>query len=172
MQHLIRGSDGTLARRRARAAADRLDDVFRQFLGELSGDRTRLEGLAVLLAGATRLRLAADSLWSLADGSRGGARYVGALDSAGRQVRSWYTGLGEAVGEAQVPPPPDDGDRERLVRVLSQARDTAGDGESGDSAALALLWAAEHLDTLRSLELQLVGPAGELAGEAPRGLRI
>ena len=36
VQHLIRGSDGSLARRRARAAADRLDDVFRQFLGELS----------------------------------------------------------------------------------------------------------------------------------------
>jgi uncharacterized membrane protein YccC len=173
VQHLIRGSDGTRARRRARAAADRLDDVFRQFLGELSGDRTRLEGLAVLLAGATRVRLAADSLWSLADGSRGRARYAGALDIEVREVRSWYTGLGEALGEAQVPPPPDEGDRERRVRVLSRARETAAaDRESGHSAALALLWAAEHLDNLRSLELQLVGPAGELAGEAPRGLRI
>src|SRR5918996_4487292 len=79
VQHLIRGSDGTHARRQARAAADRLDDVFRQFLGELSGERTRLEGLAVLLAGATRLRLAADSLWSLADGSSSPPRYVDAL---------------------------------------------------------------------------------------------
>jgi hypothetical protein len=173
VQHLIRGSDGTRARRQARAAADRLDDVFRQFLGELSGDRTRLEGLAVLLAGATRLRLAADSLWSLADGSRGRTRYVGALDTEVRQVRSWYTALGETLGEAQVPPPPDDGDRERRVRVLSHVRETAaGEDDSGASAALALLWAAEHLDTLRSLELQLVGPAGELAGEAPRGLTI
>jgi len=167
VQHLIRGSDGDHARRQARAAADRLDDVFRQLLGELSGDRTRLEGLAILLAGATRLRLAADSLWTLGDRFSGAPRYVDALDGEVRRVRSWYTALGDALGGAHVPPPPDDGDRERLTRVLNGAQASATNPESGTSTALALLWAAEHLDNLRSLELQLVGPAGELAGEAP-----
>ena len=172
VQHLIRGGDGTHARRQARAAADRLDDVFRQLVGELSGDRTRLEGVAILLAGATRLRLAADSLWSLGDRFRGAPRYVDALDGEVRRVRSWYTALGEALGGAHVPPPPDDDNRERLTRVLNGAQESATQPESGTSTALELLWAAEHLDNLRSLELQLVGPAGELAGEAPRGVRI
>ena len=172
VQHLIRGSDGAHARRQARAAADRLDDVFRQLLGELSGDRTRLEGLAILLAGATRLRLAADSLWSLGDRFRAAPRYVEALDGEVRRVGSWYAALGEALGDAHVPPPPDDDDRQRLTRVLNGAQESATNSESGPSTALALLWAAEHLDNLRSLELQLVGPAGELAGEAPRGLPI
>jgi hypothetical protein len=89
-----------------------------------------------------------------------------------RRVRSWYTALGEALGDAHVPPPPDDDNREPLTRVLNGAQESATNPESGTSTALELLWAAEHLDNLRSLELQLVGPAGELAGEAPRGLRI
>jgi uncharacterized membrane protein YccC len=173
VQHLIRGSDNTRARRQARAAADRLDDVFRQFLGELSGDRTRLEGLALLVAGATRVRLAADSLWSLADGSADRTRYVDALDAEVQRVRSWYTALGEALGDAQLPPPPDDDDRERRLRVLSGARETAAtDGDAGINVALAEVWASQHLDKLRELELELVGPAGQFAGEASRGLKI
>jgi hypothetical protein len=59
------------------------------------------------------------------------------------------------------------------MRVLSDARQTAADGAgTPTSNALALLWAAEHLDNLQALELQLVGPAGELAGGPVRGLRI
>ena len=33
--------------------------------------------------------------------------------------------------------------------------------------AAGLLFAAQHLDNLRRLELQLVGPAAELAGQPP-----
>ena len=157
VHQLIHGGDSTRARRQARAAADRLDDAFRQYLGELSGDRKRLEGLAILLAGATRLRLAADSLWSLADVAPGRVGDADGLDVEVRRVRSWYTALGEALGDARLPPPPDDGDRGHHVDL---------------PAALSLLWAAQHLDNLRELELQLVGPAGELAGAMPSGLRI
>ncbi|MGH3101636.1 MAG: FUSC family protein, partial [Thermoleophilia bacterium] len=115
VQHLIRGSDVTRARRQARAAADRLDDDFRQLLGELAGDRKRLEGLAVLLTGATRLRLAADSLWSLADGTASHAPYVSALDAEVRRIRSWYSALADALGDGRMPPPSDD-DPERQMR--------------------------------------------------------
>ena len=91
-----------------------------------------------------------------------------------RRVRSWYAALGDALRDARTPPPTDDDDDpDRYLRVLSDARQTAvGGAGTGASNTLALLWAAEHLDNLRALELQLVGPAGELAGGPARSLRI
>ena len=79
IQQLMRGDDALCSRRQARAAANRLDDAFRQYLGELSGNRAKLEDLATLLAGTTRLRLAAYSvsaLVGLLDGSSGRERYM------------------------------------------------------------------------------------------------
>ena len=63
---------------------------------------------------------------------------------------------------------PEDGDHEGPVRHLRYARETvAREAEAGAGVALALLWASAHLDNLRRLELDLVGPAGNLAGHPP-----
>jgi uncharacterized membrane protein YccC len=171
VHQVIRGADATGARRQARAAGDRLDDAFRQYLSELSGNRARLEDVATLLAGATRLRLAAYSLSTLAglsDGSPGRERLRRTLDQEGRRLRSWYVALGDSIVEARRPPAPDDGDRDGPLRLLGYAREpVARDSGSGAALALMLLWASQDLANLRRLEVDLVGPAGELAGHPP-----
>ena len=171
VHQVIRGADATGARRQARAAGDRLDDAFRQYLSELSGNRARLEDVATLLAGATRLRLAAYSLSTLAglsDGSPGRERLRRTLDHEGRRLRSWYVALGDSIVEARRPPAPDDGDRDGPLRLLGYAREpVARDSGSGAALALMLLWASQDLANLRRLEVDLVGPAGELAGHPP-----
>jgi uncharacterized membrane protein YccC len=175
VQQLVRGGDSTRARLEARAAAHRLDDVFRQYLGELSGDRTKMDDLATLLAGATRVRLAAYSLSTLPhppDGDSGRAHDLDALDSEARRLRSWYAALGEALSGVQPPPAPDDGTDDDRVRILQSAHEAAArDGGSGARLALSLLWAAQQLDNLRRLEPQLAGAAGELAGRPPERRR-
>jgi uncharacterized membrane protein YccC len=166
IDQLVRGGDVARFRRQARAAAARLDDAFRQYLSELSGDRAKLEDLATLLAGTTRVRLAAYSLSTLAvlaDGSPRREQYMRGLDGEGQRLRSWYVSLGQAIVDARVPPAPHDGPPEDPLRRLRDARRT----DAGEGPALALLWAAQHLDNLRRLELELVGPARELAGRAP-----
>jgi uncharacterized membrane protein YccC len=171
IQELIRGGTAARSRRQARAAANRLDDAFRQYLGELSGNRAKLEDLATLLAGTTRLRLAAYSLSRLVglfDGSSGRERDMHALESEGRRLRSWYLALSETIVDARVPPAPDDGNHEGPPGLLRDARESGtAEAESGAGLALALLWAAQHLDNLRRLELDLVGPARQLAGQPP-----
>jgi hypothetical protein len=171
VHEVIRGADATGARRQARAAADRLDDAFRQYLSELSGNRSRLEDVARLLAGATRLRLTAYSLSTLAglsDGSPGPVRVLRTLDEEGRRLSSWYLALGDSIVDARMPPAPDDSDRDGPLRRLGYAREPlARDSESSPGLALMLLWASQHLANLRRLELDLIGPAGELAGHPP-----
>jgi uncharacterized membrane protein YccC len=168
VRQLVRGGDVARARRAARAAADRLDDAFRQYVGELAGDHAKLEDVAILLAGATRLRLAGYSLSTLArlsDGSPGGEPCMDALDGDAGRVHAWYVGLAEAFAGAGPPPRPEEDDPEGRVRVLACARETAArHGEAGIRRAVALLWAAQHLENLRGLERELVGPAAQLAG--------
>ncbi|MDX6698599.1 MAG: hypothetical protein QOE65_1996 [Solirubrobacteraceae bacterium] len=155
------------ARREARAAADRLDDAFRQYLAEDSADRGHREDLAKLVAGATRVRLGAYSLSTLApppDGS-GPGRSVDALDGEVRRLRSWYSALGDALLEARPAPPPRHRDMDGRLRVLRCAHEAvAREDAAGVGLGLGLLWAGQQLDDLRRLESQLVAPAGELAG--------
>jgi uncharacterized membrane protein YccC len=163
VQQLVHAGDATRARRQARAAADRLDDAFRQYLGERSGDRARLEELATLHAGATRVRLAAYSLSMLARpsaGSSGRERGADVLDGEVRRLHAWYVALGDAIVAAEPPPPPDDRDPELRLRILAYVRETvARDDEAGIRFAVGLLWATQHLDNLRRLEVELAGSA-------------
>ena len=81
------------ARQIARAAANRLDDAFRDYLTESSTHQGDREGLAMLVAGTTRVRLAAYSLSTLTPAPAGGPRIDGgaqALAAEVAAVRSWY----------------------------------------------------------------------------------
>jgi hypothetical protein len=76
--------------------------------------------------------------------------------------------LGEAVADGRPPPPAEDADPEGRLRIVRCARESGARGDmAGLRLAVGLLFAAQHLDNLRRLEFQLVGPAAELAGQPP-----
>lgn len=152
-------------RAEARAATDRLDDVFRQYLSEPSARRRDLDGLVTLVSGAIRLRLAGFSMSKLAT-----TRSEPSLEACGRTLLadagaldSWYVGFADAVArEAEVPPPQQrDGNAgSPVVKCVSERLDA--ERGAGPDAALSLLWASQHLDRLWRLGAELVEPAGEL----------
>jgi hypothetical protein len=161
-------------RETARRAASRLDDAFREYLAESPAERANLDSAATLVAGTTRVRLAAYSLSTLTPAPAGGARLDQCADALAADVdalRSWYVGLADAlVDRTAIPPPPprDDDDGGQVVRCVRQAL-AAGD-ESIVGPVLSLLWASQHLDNLRQLEAQLIQPAAEFSskGSHPR----
>jgi len=170
VRELLGVGDATRARRRARAAADRLDDAFRQYLGELSRDHAKLEDIATLLTGATRLRLAGYSLSTLGELSGASSlreSRIDVLEAEVRRLHSWYMALGEAVADGRPPPPADDADPEGRLRILRCARESGAREDEAGHLAVGLLLTAQHLDNLRQLELRLIGPAAELAGQPP-----
>jgi uncharacterized membrane protein YccC len=150
----------------AAAAAHRLDDAFRQYLAERSAKPQNRESVATLVAGAARLRRAAQSLSSLARMADGNARLErcgGNLDAEVHALRSWYVTLGDALVHATAVPPPHTRDAEGRRRLLECVRDAiAGADKTMLRPALDLLWASQHLDTLWQLE----GHLGRHAAEA------
>jgi hypothetical protein len=157
------------ARQTARAAANRVDDAFRDYLAEVSNHRGNLEGMATLVAGTTRVRLAAYSLSTLTPAPAGEPRIDECAEALSAEVdllRSWYVRLADAlVGRTAIPPPhPRDDDDRQIVLCVRQAL-AAGD-DSVVGPALSLLWASQHLDNLRQLGANLIQPAAELASES------
>jgi uncharacterized membrane protein YccC len=154
---LVRGADPTSSERAAQAAyaaSDRLDDAYRQYIAERP-DEKDVENLGGLVAGATRLRRAAQSLSALSQLTDGSHRLdcAGELESELHAVRSWYMALGRALAQSNtVPAPhvPNTASRQRILRCVREA--VAGGQGPGVRPALALLWASQHLDNLRALE--------------------
>jgi uncharacterized membrane protein YccC len=159
------GSTIDVERAEARAAADRLDDAFRQYLSEPSARRANLDRLGALVSGAVRIRLAGYSMSTLAPtpGDR-------ALESCGEELLadagaldSWYGQFAAALEErAEIPSPGgrDGGAGSPVVRCVSQT--LAAKQDVGPDSALSLLWASQHLDRLWLLGAELVEPAAEL----------
>jgi uncharacterized membrane protein YccC len=173
-RHLVsaNGTGGTEsatqpARETARGAANRLDDSFREYLAESSAQRANQEIVGALVAGSTRLRLAAYSLSTLTPGPPGGPRLdrcAEALASDVDALHSWYLSLADALAErTAIPPAPsrDDAGDGTVARCVRQTL-VAGD-DSTVGPAISLLWASEHVDNLRRLGAQLVKAASELS---------
>jgi uncharacterized membrane protein YccC len=156
------------ARRAARGAAARLDDAFREVLAERRDERLDVRSVGALVAGATRVRLTAYSLLTIAregDGPRHGEGCAGALDREADAVRSWYAALGDALSRSAPAPPPHLPDADAEARVLRCLREAVVDGdEARIRAALALVLASQHLTNLQRLESDLARRAAELAG--------
>jgi uncharacterized membrane protein YccC len=143
----------------AAAAVHQLDDAFRQYLAERSARNANLESLGTLVAGAARMRRAAQSLSALGQMTDGDARLTQCgenLDAEAHAVRSWYVTLGYAlVNETTVPPPhARDADARRRLLACAYEAITGGDKRKV-RPALVLLWASEHLDNLWRLESHL-----------------
>jgi uncharacterized membrane protein YccC len=151
------------ARAAARAAAARLDDALRQYRAESGRQRASMDTLATLVAGATRVRLIAFSLSTLAT-ARGDShlgRCGQALIVEAESARRWYEAFDRALVErtAVVAPRAEDERGDSVIRCVSESLPP---GRNSADSALSLVWAAEHVYSLRRLGAGLVGPAGEL----------
>jgi uncharacterized membrane protein YccC len=157
-QQLIEGrtaEDAAPAARAADVAVRRLDETFRQYLGERSATRANPEDIAALVGGASRVRRAAESLTALARMADGDAR----LDSCGHNLdrelgalQTWYSAFGFALMNGGAVPPPHTRNGEGARQLLSCVRDAARDGGNARvNAAVALLLASQHLSRLETL---------------------
>jgi hypothetical protein len=170
----VAGGDRQRAERAIAIADDtgrRLDEAFRQNLAERSVQRADVGATATLVAGAARLRRTARSLRSLhvltAEAPLD-AEAAALLDAERDGLRAWYRDLGLALQEGDAPPAPRMGDHAARDRVLARTRAAVAAGEEAPiHAALALTWAARHLQNLRRLEQRLVDPARALGPDAP-----
>jgi uncharacterized membrane protein YccC len=155
------------ARSGARAAAHRLDDAFRQSLAEGGGERLDLESAGTLVAGATRVRLAAYSLTTikrLGNDAPPPGPWAGTLDREADAVRAWYVALAGALAHFTAAPPRRSGDADGRRDALHTLREAVGDGnEAGIRAALALLLASQQLVNLERLEPRLAQAATGLS---------
>ena len=155
------------ARRVADAAIHRLDDAFRQYLTERSATTISVEEVGALVGGASRLRRAGESLTDLQQMVDGAPQ----LESCGQNLnaelyalQAWYLSFGYAiVNRRRVPPPHirDTAGRERLLTCLGEA--SLSPEPATEKAALVLLWASQHLDSLWELETHLDERANALS---------
>ena len=165
-----------LAGQQATAAVHQLDDAFRQYLAERSAKRASPESAARLVAGPARLLRAGRSLAALdqmmaGTGHDGGSGTpVDSLDGQVQALRSWYVTLGDSIMHGIAPPPPQQADPRTRGRLLEYLRGSLAGGEGPAlNQALAVLWASQHLDTLRRLEAHLGEQAVTGPGLLPRG---
>jgi uncharacterized membrane protein YccC len=169
--HTLTGRPAPAELPRALAARQRLDDAFRQFLAEPGAKRVPIEGVAALAGAATRLRLVADSLDELCSKDVRGPLPPD-LDLAGAELRAvadgvdlWYRRLGDLLaGRRTGVPAADPPDSQLPDDVVGHLR-TGLVGADRDAArhALLLLWSAQHLDSLRRAEADLVDAATQVA---------
>ncbi|WP_432839369.1 FUSC family protein [Dactylosporangium sp. CA-092794] len=159
------------ASQRAAAAARRLDDAFRTYLGERGAKPVPLTDVTRLVTGVAGLRLAADAvldLWSTdaaatADtGDRTAAR--DRLEAAGAAVADWYTDLAAALtGDGAVPDPlPPVPGTSGLLRDAVE-RDLTDPSGAPTPTAARMVWTGGHLDAARRLQRALLTPARDLA---------
>ncbi|HEV7459023.1 MAG TPA: FUSC family protein [Solirubrobacteraceae bacterium] len=155
------------ARRAARGAAARLDDAFRQVLAERRIEQLDIQSAGALMAGATRVRLTAYSLLTMAGAGSAAPNdqaCAGALDREAEAVRSWYTAFGDALARSAPAPPPHRRDDDGARRVVRCLREAVADGdEERIRASLALVLASQQLAQLQGLEPALARHAAELA---------
>jgi len=158
---------------RAAAASRRLDDAFRTYLAERGAKPVPLAVMAGLVAGVAGLRLEADAvldLWQGSDGQAGGdlaAARQEILDTAER-ITGWYDGLAATLiagGELPQPLAHDKAADGRLVRAVR--RDLLDNDDKATAAAVRVIWTGDHLDAVRRLQAVITSPAR--ADEAGKG---
>jgi uncharacterized membrane protein YccC len=164
------GSAATAAAAAA-AAAHRLDDVYRQSLAERAAHADRWQNFVPLIAGAARLRRAAQSLSALAEMSDGRGRLPQCSANLAAEVhalRNWYVALGDSLTNATTVPPPHVRDAEGRRRLVDCVRDALASGDTPRMRpALDLIWTSQHLDALWQLEEHLSRHATQARDRQP-----
>jgi uncharacterized membrane protein YccC len=161
-------------RERAAAAARRLDDAFRTYLGERGSKPIPVADLATLVRGVVSLRQSADAVVDLWAGAsrRASSRALDELDDAAGHVARWYDAFAAALDdEGPVPEPVAESpefDQLLVDSVDDDLRHSDGDSASTD---VRLVWTRDYLGVVRRLEGTLVGPArSALRRAATRGV--
>jgi uncharacterized membrane protein YccC len=151
----------------ALGAARRLDDAYRQYLGERGAKSVPLSVVTSLLTGSARIRLTAVTLDGLPDLARPGdpappPQVLVARDAVTAEcaaVEAWFDRFTASLGSrAQVVPaaaPVDDRLAPELVDAWSAARREGR--REGLIAVLRLLWVEERTADLRRLQAELAG---------------
>lgn len=164
-RQLMGGHLASDATERAAARAEhQLDDAFRQYVADRSATNVNVENVATLVAGAGRVRRAAQSLSEVGRTACGDsmAQCGENLDAELHALHSWYVTLGDSIASARAIPQPHVQDSEGRRRLLECIRDAVASGDvRKQQPALALLWASEHLDNLWRLEAHLGRNAAE-----------
>jgi len=147
----------------AAAAVHQLDDAFRQYLAERHAGPANLENVGGLVAGAARLRRAAQTLSALGTDDDAGLAPCGAnLNDEIQALRSWYITLGDSFAHSTEIPPPHVRDSQGRRRLLDCVRVVvAGGDRTKVPSALRLLWVSQYLDNLWRLESHLGRTAAE-----------
>lgn len=160
---------------RAAAAARRLDDAFRTYLGERGSKRRPLAEVSASVNGVAGVRLASDAILGLwrgqeaARADREGAHR--ALDASLARLGDWYGRLAARLVEGAAPPPPEPADASARSRLAAAVANDLGDARGTVTAtAVRIVWTGDYLDVVRRLEGLIVGPVdalgGDLAGSA------
>ena len=156
----------------ALGADRRLDDAFRLLLTERSARRVGLDVTNRLVAGATRVRLAAFSLLTLPEGTPVEAeRLPDPIAAAGRSLcqvarasHEWYQQathvLGSGRGRLTEPPPRPEHLRGDVAAALDEAR-RQGRPDLVDHT-LRLIWVERHLQRQSELQHDLAHQAEHL----------
>jgi uncharacterized membrane protein YccC len=169
-----RGGSPEVAEREAAAAGELVDASVRDYLAERGSARRSLGDLAVLLAGAARVRLVAELLLS----ARSFARLTPAASSSARLADArasfdehraalcgWYEAFGTAIARAtSLPRVQAEGDGAASSQVVLDSAD-----ESQPPAGLAVAWADRHLTMLAEREQPLAEAIASIRAQAARG---
>lgn len=157
----------------ALAAGLRLDAAFRQFLAERSSARTSFQDLALLVAGAARVRRAAAMLRSTHALQRV-APHGDAADAPGRAalsveldaLRTWLLAFAGTLDRGEAPPAPGADAEGPAARVADWAREAvvAEDGDLDLRRVLGIAWTSRHLALLTGTEPRLAEAARGVLG--------
>ncbi|MGW3820095.1 FUSC family protein [Streptomyces sp. NPDC005046] len=156
-------------RYRAAAAARRLDDAFRGFLAERGTKHLPLADVTTLVTAVAVLRLTAEAvldLWERDQGSSAADRTAARseIDRSGDALLSWYDATASALaGFGDVPEarPKDVEADERLIRAVE--RDLVDEVNRRSSAAIRIVWTADHIEAARRLQRNVLRPARAVA---------
>ena len=160
----------TRPRRQAVARERLLDTAVRQFLSERAPPAPRMGDVAMLVAGAVRLRVTGDALVSMGEQVGSVERHdaEGSVHGDSESVRAWYAALGAALAARSTPPAPAIAERELPPEVLEGVRTAATTGDRAHMlAAVVVSWASEHLNLLRRQEDRITQAAARIAQDRP-----
>jgi hypothetical protein len=170
------------ARQASHGAYLRLDDAFRQFLGERGAKVMSVDVVAGLLTGSNRIRLAAFTLAALKPlPPQPGQPELDSVAIAGAVLRDsyaeshrWYEEFGELLAGRRATLEPLPAHDEALHGILRRAFDDVRTRQRSDRlrAMLQMLWADDLLEDQRQVQSDLAGSADLFVHRRQRSFMI